>query len=173
MSFSVDPELIAKYLKIWALAELGAGGERETARKRMAEMAQKYPGIHVLAESARSYTTGSPLPGNAPADIWEMLRTAASAAWELYGSMADLRAGEHAARRARPFVDEDVTESGKPRVRIGFEFGALTQAELRELDDAGREGFRRTAHDLLEEALDSFCSLLDRMDEDADDEVEL
>lgn len=159
----LDPKLVAKYIKVWAIAEMGTGGDQASAKKRMEAMGEKYPGIHNLAVRVRNYSSGQSLPPEEDTGVnsWETLREVAAAALDLFGSYTAAQSGAHALQRARPFTEQGFSDSGKPRTRLGLEFGIVTLRAVRMLDAGGQEGFRHAAHQLLDEALSAFLEYLE------------
>ena len=160
-----------RYLKVKALAERGAHGEKEAAQRTLGKMEKRYPGIKEEAEElARSRASAHPSTSPAAphsgsrqgwnpflgkAGNWEnIFRYAAG----FYETVRDVVDDVTDAYYGKELAENEVEASGSSRneaifVRLKFPFWVVE--EIRALNAVQKEAFRQAIHEKVETYLDA------------------
>lgn len=174
---------LLKYIAVRKLAEQGAPGERDNAKRRLASMEQEYPNIKAaVREFEQGQKQKSPRGasesvggGSAPLGVdWrqavEWAKTAASYA----SGMAETLAAAEVGRTLAGDVDVSVrgTETGAAIITFKLRKSLLSRAH--NLNEMQQQTFRSALHAELDEMLAAIFEpeedTDDEADEDEDDE---
>lgn len=168
-------KLIEKYLKVKALAESGASGEKGAAKSVLEGLEQQNPGLraaaeaHVRSQAAAKAAAESPDPfagyRRAPASTGSAAGAGATGNWEnifkyaqgFYDTVKTVVEDVSDAYYGKVLVDEEVEFSAGVRdrvvtIRIKIPFETL--GEARELNALQKDSFRQAMHAELEEYID-------------------
>ncbi|MEE9365173.1 MAG: hypothetical protein V3W44_00665 [Dehalococcoidales bacterium] len=153
-----DRNAIIKYLKVKALAEEGAPGERDNAQRIKAKMEADHPGIEQKAEAYRLAQEGVPMPHTAGhpfsrgnwENIFQFAAQAAGYAYNFAQSAVDAQFGAELAEEVRVYNRN--TRSG--RFVITLSLARETYQQAKHLNPAQREMFRNELHEFLDGQLD-------------------
>ena len=176
----MHPEkVIVRYLGVKALAEQGAPGERDSARKILHRLLAKYPGIDAEASayqakhapdaepqddpaassdtgwSAPPYAApGGPVGPGGPGGNWENIFSwAQSAAQNVYGfaqQVGNVVAGRQLGRKVKSSVRVSRTNNVLVTLRMSME----TYEQAASLNVIQLRAFRDAMHELLDNELD-------------------
>lgn len=155
---------IIKYLKVKALAESGAEGERANAQRIVEKMERENPGIREAAKRKQEEENRSE-----ESDMWQdqptwdgrqgnwenIFRWAGAAFNGVYGfaeTMADAVKG----RRLAEEVTASTRMSRTGKILITLRLPLWVYEQSMELNRLQRQAFRQHMHELLEEELNQF-----------------
>ena len=153
-----DTNTIIKYLKVRALAEEGAPGERDNAQRIKAKMEADHPGLAQKAEAYRLAeegiapppSTGHPFSRGNWENIFQFAAQATAAAYNFAQSAINAQFGADLAEEVRVYNRN--TRSG--RFVISFSMDRETYHQAQNLNPSQREMFRNELHELLDGQLD-------------------
>jgi hypothetical protein len=176
----LNVKLIETYLKVKALAESGASGEKGAAQATMSKMEQQNPGLRAAAEAhvrgqaaakaAAEYP--DPFPGSrrSPAGTSSPGQGQSTGNWEnifkyaqgFYETVKEVVEDVSDAYYGKVLVDEEVEFSAGVRdrvvtirVRIPFE----TLGEARALNALQKDSFRQAMHAEMDEYIDGILQV--------------
>ena len=186
----ITVDIIEKYIKIKALAEQGAMGEKDNARRIMKKMEKEYPGLEKAVvqfeaqnnpepeePSATSWTpppTPKPQPakgGSKYGGNWEELfnfaRSAVNNAYDFATHVANAWVGR---QLAEDYVTTSIRETKTGNVSIIFRVpdGVLDYAA--NLNLVQKQAFRQVLHELLDDQMDELIGTMDEQEEEEDEE---
>lgn len=149
-------------MKVKALAERGASGEKENAKRILAKMEKDYPGL--AKEAAKQAAPPSPAqeePEKADGDertgfgnweyIFNFARSAVSNAYDFASSVANAYVGRSLAE-GNVTLQVKVTKAGYVSMNIRMLLSVLQYAQS--LNLVQRQAFRQVIHEMLDEQLD-------------------
>lgn len=169
-------KVIVRYLGVKALAEQGAQGERDAARKIRDRLTAKYPGIEAEAAAYQAKhapqpeheaqgqpssgwtpptydTTGAPSGPGGPGNWENIFSWAQTAAQNVYGfaqQVGNVVAGRQLARRVKSSVKVSRTNN----VLITLRMSMATYEQATRLNIIQLRAFREAMHELLDNELD-------------------
>ena len=161
----MNEKTVSRYIKVKALADRGSAGEQEAARRILASLESKNPGIaDAAAQKLREEEKPEPTEGFNPFTTWRQGRGAGN--WEnifqyakwAYETVSDVAETVIEAQKGRELCEEEVEFSGRRRgqalfVSIKFPFACVET--VREMNTLQKETFRQSIHDRLDEYLDA------------------
>jgi hypothetical protein len=165
-------EVIQKYLKVKALAERGAPGERDNAARIVASMLKTHPGLDQEAaawERAQNGPEEDPLPSGVwPGEAeqtpsgdskfggnWEQIfnfaRSAMNNAYDFANNMANAYLGR---RIADEHVETTTKFTRSNNIIISFKMEVSVYEYLETLNTVQKQAFRQALHEYLDNELD-------------------
>jgi len=165
----MDEALILRYLKVRALAERGAAGERENAQRILAKLVADTPGLDRAAEDylrrkerEMRGETSSPHPSDTRAERspfvgnWENIFKFAHAAYSQAAGFADvLVQGQKARDLASRVKAETRVSKNNDSLLVVLRLPLQVYERAASLSPVSREIFRRSLHDLLDAEFDA------------------
>lgn len=167
---------VTKYIKIKALAERGASGERDNAGRILHRMESEYPGIRAAAESrlrsqetrgssenggssdstqsSTGYPQGGPFPGGPFPGNWENLFRYAKTAYTYASDFAETVADSQVGYTLSEYADVSARLSRKGNVLVTLRMPLDIFQEAQQLNTLQKQAFRNALHGLLDEQLD-------------------
>jgi hypothetical protein len=162
-------KILERYLKVKALAEQGAEGERDAARKILGQFEAKYDGIKAAAAAhQRSKSVPTPPPPVAAAGPasragwpsftkgnWENIFRYASLAYETISSAAEAVSNAAYGTTLGQEAVEVTGYSRKDDLFIRLRFPSTVFRRLRSLNAVQKEAFRQAVQGRVDEYLDA------------------
>ena len=195
----IPKEKVEKYLKIKALAEQGAGGEKESARRLLAKMEVEFPGIGSQAAKtqkqqdesdafADGYSAWNEGPVPEPTantnprahrsgsrvnwdDLLNFAKSAVNNAYDFASHVASAWVGRQLAEDYVTVAIRETQKSGNVSVIFRVSDEVLGYAE--NLNLVQQQAFRQVFHEMLDEKLNELMGTLDEneMDEDVEESL--
>lgn len=162
----MNEKTLLRYLKVKALAEGGAQGEKEAAQKILGEFETRHPGIAQAANNHQQQEAAARRPASAPPSPQGWKRWQVGGNWEeifryaagFYRTVQDVVEDVTDAYYGQTLAQEEVEFKGSTRqenlyIRLKVSFKAVEEA--RGLNAVQKEAFRQCIHDQLESYLDA------------------
>lgn len=182
---NIPVEKIELYLKVAALAEQGAPGEKEQAERTLAKLRLKYPGIEFLvdermrAQKKTSRRAPEPPPGAPKQAFWSAYTRTFESVSKILADITEILSDVNEESEAQAAIDDAMDVSGKTvkvrgsdKFRLIVDIDAAVLADvLQSLDDTQVERVARHIGGRISDALvDSFLG--DESEDDEDEESE-
>jgi len=157
----IDTKTLDKYLKVKALAEQGAEGERDNARKIAEKMEHSFPGIREQADRrkeekeapAPQWDDPQPQPwrGGNWEELFNFARGFVNEAYGFANTMANAYVGTHLAERN---VGPATRRTRAGNVVISFSMPFRAYQDASDLNGIQQTAFRQAMHEMLDAELD-------------------